>query len=317
MQFAKLPKVVLKMEARALQYLTHGPWYAIPSAALLSLCDLGLPKEPASLADNNRAAMLRAAAGSKAFPMAAALLDLKPTDPEASLVPHLLPWMTQTSVWQLRENQRTFSRQFPSFLVEPLCSVQSRALAACRAARPTPWVDLIHRRALRWFPDGPPATDEHIFCNLVLACKTLPPRVVFSTLRLIVNGVSTARRYQQTPLDCHLCGWVEGDCIEHYLHCEVMLQFSTKFLPKIGWRFGPVHGTLRSMLATELSSDELVATVVTNDLLVTTLAAITQGSTICTPVQHLVARLRALSRTSAYVNSHITADFGLVTNSAL
>jgi hypothetical protein len=309
MQYATLPKVVLQMESRVLQYLTHGPWNAIPPAALLSLCDLGFPKEPASLADTNRAAMVRAAASSKAFPAAAALLDFRPDDPEALLAPRMRPWMTSTSIWQLRANQRAFMKQFPSFLVAPLCTVQARATVACRTARKSPWPELLHRRALRWFPEGALAAEEHIFCNIASACRVLPPRVVFSTLRLIANGVSTARRYQQAPLDCHLCGWVEGDCVEHYLHCEVLLIFSTRFLPNIGWKFGPVHGTLRSMLAIELSPEELLATVVANDLLVTTLAAITQGSTICTPVQHFEARLRALSRSSANIRTHLLASF--------
>jgi endonuclease/exonuclease/phosphatase family metal-dependent hydrolase len=318
MQYASLPKMVLQMETRILQYLTHGPWNAIPSAALMSLCDLGFPKEPASLAITNRAAMLRAATASAAFPIAAALLDHRPIDIQAQIVPRFMPWMTATSVWQLRENQRTFMRQFPNFLVEPRCSVQARAIAACRASRPSPWNALIRQRALRWFPEDSPVTGEHIFCNLVAACRSLPPRVVFSTLRLLCNGVSTARRYQQVPLDCHLCGWTEGDCIEHYIHCEVLLIFSTKFLPSIGWEFGPVYGMLRSMLATELTNAELVATVVANDLLVTTLAAITQGSTICTPVQHFNARLRALSRTSPFIHKFLLAEsgFGIHTNAA-
>ena len=81
----------------------------------------------------------------------------------------------------------------------------------------------------------------------------------------------------------------------------MLLNFSARSLPRIGWRSGPIHGTLRTMLAIELTRDELIATVVANDLLVTTLAAITQGSTICIPVQHLDARLRALSRSSANI----------------
>ncbi len=148
-------------------------------------------------------------------------------------------------------------------------------------------------------------TGKRTFCNPVAACRSLPPRVVFSALRLLCNGVSTARRYQQVPLDCHLCGWTEGDCIEHYIHCEVLLIFSTKFLPSIGWEFGPVYGMLRSMLATELTNAELVATVVANDLLVTTLAAIIQGDRNVTPPHILSARLRALARSSSIIRTAI------------
>ncbi len=57
------------------------------------------------------------------------------------------------------------------------------------------------------------------------------------------------------------------------------------------------------MLSIEMPMPELVATVVTNDLLVTTLAAITQGGVIATPEQHLTARLRALSRSSATIRN--------------
>ena len=42
--------------------------------------------------------------------------------------------------------------------------------------------------------------------------------------------------------------------------------------------FGPVLGTRRSMLCIELTLPELVATLVANDLLVTTISAITQGN---------------------------------------
>ncbi len=89
----------------------------------------------------------------------------------------------------------------------------------------------------------------------------------------------------------------------------MLLDFSARFLPNIGCKFGPVLGTLRSMLAIDMPSNELVATVVANDLLVTTLAAITQGSVIATPVQHLTARLRALSRSSAAIRNSLGEEF--------
>ncbi len=47
---------------------------------------------------------------------------------------------------------------------------------------------------------------------------------------------------------------------------------------------------------------------VANDLLVTTLSAITQGSNIATPVQHLAARLRALARSSATIRDSLGAS---------
>jgi hypothetical protein len=161
------------------------------------------------------------------------------------------------------------------------------------------------QRSRRWFNGDAPHAVEHIHCNIVAACALLPPKVVFSTIRLINNGVATSRRFQETPLNCHLCGWDQGDCIEHYLHCEVTIRFATDFLPNIGWRFGPVHGTLRSMLSIELPTPELVATVVLNDILVTTLATITQGSIVATPVQLMSARLRALARSSAAIRTSL------------
>jgi endonuclease/exonuclease/phosphatase family metal-dependent hydrolase len=314
MQFSRLPKFVLRMEARILQYLTHGPWNAIPSSCLLSLCDVGFPKEPASLEEANSAAMLRAAVTSKAFSAAAGMLDHQPSDPQALLAPRVLPWRASTAVFQMRANLVQFCRKFPSFVMEPHGTLQGRAKAALRAARQSPWDELLRRRTLRWFPEGAPNAVEHVHCNLVAACQLLPPRVVFSSVRLIANGVSTARRYQQAPLDCHLCGWVEGDCIEHYLHCEVFLGFCTVNLPATGWRFGPVHGTLRCMLCIELTRAELVATVVANDILVNTLVTLTQGSIIATPVQLMAARLRALSRSSATVRNSLTVQFNNLDN---
>ena len=173
--------------------------------------------------------------------------------------------------------------------MSPHNTVQFRARTRLRRARISPWGSLLRRRADRWFHDDAPHAVEHIHCNLIAACAILPPKAVFSTVRLINNGVATSRRFQEAPLYCHVCGWIEGDCIEHYLQCEVMIKFATDFLPNIGWKFGPILGTLRNMFSIELSPLELVATVVTNDLLVTTLAAITQGSVIATPVQHLTA----------------------------
>ena len=110
---------------------------------------------------------------------------------------------------------------------------------------------------------------------------------------------------QETPVDCHLCGWVEGDCIEHYIHCEELISSVSDFLPNIGWKFGPVEGTLRSMLCIEMPSSELVATVVTNDLLVTTPSAINLSVRSLPLAQLLFARLRALARGSATIRTAV------------
>jgi hypothetical protein len=319
MQFAALPKVILRMEARILQYLTRGPWNAIPSGCLLALSDFGFPREPASLDESNRAAMLRAAVSSEAFAAAAALIDYTPTDPDALLVPRIVPWIASTAIVQLKANVVDQLSKFPGFVLCPHSTVQHRTRLMLRAARPSPWDVLLLKRARRWVDDEAPAAIEHIRCNLIAACRVLPPRVVFSTLRLICNGLPTSRRFQDATLNCHLCGWDEGDCIEHYLHCEVMLAFTIKYLPSIGWRFGPVHGTRRSMLCIELSLSELIATLVANDLLVTTISVITQNNRETTPVQALSARLRALARSSATIRnalggSDVTND--LLYNSA-
>jgi hypothetical protein len=293
------------MEARILQYLTHGPWNATPSRCLLALRDIGFPREPLSLAEANVAAMLRAACASSAFPAAAALIESRPLDVEALIVPRNPPWIATTSIMQLKNNLSDFSRRFPDFLTAPLDDVQFRARAHLRARRHAPWDPLLLQRSRRWCMDGAPNAVEHIHCNIAAACSLLPPRVVFSTIRLINNGVATSRRFQDTPLNCHFCGWVQGDCIEHYLHCEVPICFATDFLPNIGWKFGPVHGTLRSMLCIEMPQPELIATVVLNDIVVTTLATITQGSIVASPVQLMTARLRALARTSATIRASI------------
>jgi exonuclease III len=310
MQLCRIPRDILRMEARLLQYFTHGPWNATPSSCLLALCDLGFPKEPASLAEANSAAMLRAASASGAFPAATALVALHPTDPDALLVPRMQPWYATTAIMQLKGNHDSFQNKYPEFRFSPVDSLQQRARVCLRDARPSPWDELLRRRVLRWLPDGAPDAVEHIHCNIAAACKILPPRVVFSTIRLINNGVATSRRFQESPLDCHLCGWTEGDCLEHYLHCEELVIFATRHLPNIGWRFGPLHGVLRSMLLIELTTPVLVATVIANDLLVTTLATITQGSVIASPVQHFSARLRALARQSNTIRRALIREDG-------
>ena len=306
MQYAKLPKVIKSMESRLLQYYTHGPWNAIPSRHLMSLRDLGFPKEPGCLAEANSAAMYRAACASPVFAASAALVESQSSDPDALIFPRHIPWMATTAIVQMCANHKEFSLRFPTFLSNPCSTLQARARIVLRDARSSPWGELLRHRTARWFGNCAPRAVELIRCNLTVACSILPPRVVFSTLRLINNGVSTARRYQETPRNCHLCGWVEGDCLEHYLHCEVMLNFAISYLPNIGWRFGPVFGNLRCMLSTELSRNELIATVVSNDILVTTLAAITLGSVAATPLQLMVARLRALSRSSATIRQFLT-----------
>ena len=87
------------------------------------------------------------------------------------------------------------------------------------------------------------------------------------------------------------------------MHCEVMVAFVTKHLPCIGTMLGPVQGVARTMLYCELSLPVLSATIVANDLLVATLAAITQGNRSATPTEALSGRLRALARASSAIRA--------------
>ena len=156
LQLAKPPEMALSLELRILQYLTHGPWNATPSSCLMSLCDLSFPREPASLAEANIAAMLRAAGASAAYPAAAALVDHQPHDIDALIVPRQLQWIETTAIVQLKTNLSDFSNRFPDFLICPTTNVQYRARMRLRLARPSPWDNLFQKRAYRWFLNEAP-----------------------------------------------------------------------------------------------------------------------------------------------------------------
>ncbi len=67
------------------------------------------------------------------------------------------------------------------------------------------------------------------------------------------------------------------------------------------------------MLCTEMARNELVHTLVANDIPVNTLAAITQGSVVASPHQRFSARLRALSRMSNTIRYSLGGPDGALT----
>ena len=95
-------------------------------------------------------------------------------------------------------------------------------------------------------------------------------------------------------LPCRLCEGDEGDCIEHLLHCSLLIICLASNFPCIATLLGPVRGVSRSLLKGSLSRDVIVATVTGYDLLVHTIAAPHLGWREAPPEMLLVGRLRAV-----------------------
>jgi hypothetical protein len=281
-QLAEPPKQAYALERRILQYLTHGPWQALPNEGLLALTDLGFHIEPRALRDISVAARFRTAEQSTVFLQCCQMINNKPEDVMALFVPRAVPWAAHSVIAALVEARSIVQRlpRPPASL--PHFDLQARTHAALRAARPRPW----------------PADEclplvQFVIPNLVRANALLKSSIVFASLRLLCNGLLTAARFQGGLCPCPLCGTDEGGTVEHLMHCTII---TLPFANAIGSWNGPFFGIRRACLAAVLDDTMLATACVVNDLTAHALAVVRLGPQSLLLEEVLRARARALAR---------------------
>ncbi len=295
MQLAPVPPEILGLERRAVQNLTRGPWHAIPNECMAALKDLGFPTEVRSLKLISQASMFRVTEACTLFDSLARSISEQPNDLEAFMRPRRPKWHNDAILTGLISNRRFVQSVAPNFDSSPVVDIQSRLFSHLRSIQASPWDALFRRRLGRHFPV------ENIRCNVVRqhfrnANSLLPPKVVWSALRVVCNGLPTSRRLQEAVLPCRLCGGDQGDCIEHLIHCGPLVIFLHAYFPCLSLTLGPVLGVARAFLNRDLSRDELIATVAAHDLLSHCISALHLGGREALPPERLIARLRALCR---------------------
>ena len=140
----------------------------------------------------------------------------------------------------------------PCFLAAPSYDIQARLYMHLRGLRTPPWGSLLRRRVGLHLVDDT-IDVESIMGNIVKANFGLPPKMVFAALRVLCNGIPTARRLQEDALPCRLCGDDEGDALEHLIHCPVVIIFLVRHFPCIRTLLGLIVGVSRSLLNRGLS----------------------------------------------------------------
>jgi hypothetical protein len=292
---------LLNIERRAAQNLTRGPWHAIPGACLAALKDLGFPAEVRSLQLISQASMFRVAESCINFEDLSDGITRQPNDREALMRPRSPEWHASAIMTGLIANRRFVQSVAPRFATQPLVDIQARLFTILRARQPDPWDLLFRRRLSRHMPS------DSVCCRTVrqhmrTANELLPPKLVWSALKVLCNGLPTSRRLQDAILPCRLCGGECGDCIEHMVHCGTLVIFLCQFFPVVSSLLGPNLGVARSFLNRELNQNELIATVVGHDLLTQCISALHLGGRGALPAEHLAARLRAICRKSPAVS---------------
>jgi hypothetical protein len=295
MQLAPVPVEFLNLERRAVQNLTRGPWHAIPGECMAALKDLGFPAEVRSLKLISQASMFRVAEACVNFTSLAKSISEDPGDREALLRPRTPDWHKDAIMTGLVNNRSYVQSVAPLFISAPLIDLQARLYKHLRTLQRSPWEALFLRRLGRHLP-ADEIRSSLVCSHFRSANGLLPPKVVWSALRVVCNGLPTSRRLQEAVLPCRLCGGDEGDCIEHLIHCGPLVIFLHAYFPFLSLTLGPVLGVSRAFLNRELSREELIATVAGHDLLAHCISALHLGGRDALPQEHLLARLRALCR---------------------
>jgi endonuclease/exonuclease/phosphatase family metal-dependent hydrolase len=294
LQLTQPPLAAMALERRLLQYFTHGPWHALPNQGLLSLRDLGFREEPRSVLDASVAARFRTSERSVVFSACCRLIQVAPNDLDALLAPREVAWAAGSAIVALLEARRVVLRLVPPLALTPVYDLQARTRLALRANRHRAWPGILRLRLERHFP----AADCHslaqiVLANLIRANALLRPNLVLPSLRLICNGLLTAARFQEGLCPCKLCGWYEGDTVEHVMHCTaITLPFATA----IGAWNGPFFGIRRACLAAVLDDTMLATACVVNDMTVHALEVAHLGPQNILVEEVLKARGRAIAR---------------------
>ena len=233
-QFCPPPGDVLRTEKWAGQVLTRGPWNAIPTDALMEICDLGFSKEFPSLERLGRASALRVVLTSRGFRASLRFATSEPLDDlSVRLLPKERDWHGRTSVLFLRDVEDTLVHIPPLLGDVGRRQLQSKITSLLREGLGVRCTDLIRKRSRRWLEGG------YIFGgfgnvvqmftdNIHRTCKLVPDNLAFSVLRYFCNGLPTSRRFQSDTRDCDFCGLERADGIEHFLVCESIALFRAR-----------------------------------------------------------------------------------------
>jgi hypothetical protein len=81
---------------------------------------------------------------------------------------------------------------------------------------------------------------DHLIRNLQRMSRSRPHPLVFTYLRVFLNGVATSARMQGGQQPCLMCSWHAGDRAEHLLHCTSLSGFVRHHFPNFFVWAGPV-----------------------------------------------------------------------------
>ena len=113
--------------------------------------------------------------------------------------------------------------------------------------------------------------------------------IAFSSLRLFCYGFPTSRRFQEDTRACIFCGAPEGDAIEHFVRCEIVLAFAEAHLGA-EWHDDP--GRLMMLLPLDATAAQRAC--ILHDCILTALRARRAGRQAATGLQLMHGRVRHL-----------------------
>jgi hypothetical protein len=301
LSFSEAPKHTFHMENLATQGMTRGPFNTFPSGCLSYLTDIGYPHEAPSIGLTNIAALARTALTSDVFQVARGRHlseDVHYSDDvpdEARLHPRDVDWFSGSVFAALL---RAYDRvhQLPTAINGiPAAHLQAYLYATLRKkASPGPWPGLLLRRLHRWIPGCAAAETSIIMSNLLRMSAMMPHPMVFTYLRVFLNGVATPARMQGGSHPCLWCGWAAGDRVEHMIHCQSLTVFLQRHCPHLFVQPGPILRNRIFSLVTPLMSDMLLRDVCVFACILYHVYNSVRHGAKSTPIDLAEARLRQL-----------------------
>lgn len=248
-QLDELPYNFLDIDRQACSTLFSGPYRWITPGFLKELKVLKFPQEIPSMIHRAKASNASGAffenlsEGGLSIPRRAnALIRLCQVPDNAIRVAQLGSWIQtnfiynlDTAVCEIREAK---SRKHADLYVPTNQQADLGERAGWHASatkllkEPT---SALHthrdRRARRWpCATLPGRRLPRCVKSLSLLSKLVPPRVVAARLRAILNGWTTARRFQSRASCIFQCQACAPDDIEHYAHCKALKELNKKLL---------------------------------------------------------------------------------------
>jgi hypothetical protein len=243
----------------------------------------------------NLAALVRTATTSKIFFGARDRYYKDESDDEALIVRRTSTWAEGSVFLKMLSAYEQVTAMPGSIDELPLEGFQRALTAKVRAGIADPWPQLILRRMHRWGPNPTVAQAHLAIRNACIAFSILPQSVVLSMLRVLLNGLSTHARMQGGKLPCLLCGWTEGDCIEHLVQCPSLAAFTSRRMPRLASWVGPALRHRAICLQIPSSSTQLLREISVFADVVYTVHNHRRHGSRCPPDELAEARLRHLA----------------------